>query len=516
MNHRPDLHILAEIKEQLDACPYGGQTALMEQYARSTGRSAKTLYRLMKDQFGAKRRRIKGEPKVDQFYVDVIAGKKAFALKRYERNYTTEDAIKDAENEGLVPQGLLVPGTVDRRIRESGYWDERRHTAVLEDIANEVHYWDFSRSEYIYPCQPEGDDWLLVLGKKSLMYKNRQGEKFGMWVGAVRDGKTGVRITKYNVAAGESVRICKDLLRYVWQRPADDHPLHGIPWGQRSDKGSAIAGKLILSLFEELDIKYYPNNPGNKKAMGKIERLWRTWWQRFELPLIMRNGEGYKLRLSELNELAFEHNLEEMNKKHPFFTGLTKRQVFEQDLIAYPPRTYSGDLEDLMNIPFRRIVDGYGNIMLEHERFNVPNRYRKGDAIWLSKSLTGGIECEGEKDGMQFTIRETWKPNSIGEFSRDTDTYQERMAKIEDRRIDGNRFRMPAHTKAPEIVPKSVAKKEDENRIFTADQAKLYITNQLHLDSYADVAQWFDPLLEQATDKESIDIVINVFKRKAN
>lgn len=511
----------AEVYRELQACPYGAKSSIVDRYAQRWGVSRATVYREIEKEFGKQRKREKQNYRVDDAYIDVIARLKALSLSygKKSRELTTEDAIEIAETKGLVPQGILKKSTVDTRLRQKGFRKVKPVQRYIEDFSNQAHYVDFSRSEYISIAGYDAGsgEYILKTAGKSLRYKNKQGRSFGLWLAGLRDGKSGVRLVRYYTVAGENAYMGLDFLQWCWHRDEDDHPLNYFPYFLRIDNGALAKNKDVQAMLEALEIEQVTSEPYNKQAMGKIERTWRTFWQRFELKLVMEVGIGQRLSLDDLNQLAFDYCVDESRKAHPIFRDRKKHVIYEQDLLAYPPRTYEGDIANLASRPMRRKVGRDLMFYIDNEPYRAPERYLD-KWVLVHRNMNGDLVGEGEEDGLRFDI-EPFVFNRFQEFRAFPDTYKDKMLKEATSPQPNFEGGLKMKPRAQEIAPTSPhvrggTEQPDTAHIFTPDQAKLYITDQLSLESYQEVADYFDALLEARTDKAAIDKIINILTER--
>lgn len=508
---------IEEIIQEHAAAPYGSKDAVVERWANLYGVAKQTIYRKMQ-QVNGKTRQRKAAPKISDKQIEVVAQLKALSgsYGRKKRYLATEDAIEIAESKGLIQPGTLNRSTVDMRLRKAGFHDAKPVQRYLEAFCNQAHYVDFSRSEYIAVrgYDSAAGEYLLKLSKLPLRYKNKQGESFGLWAAGLRDGRSGIRHVRYYTVTAENSYMGLDFLSWCWTRPADGHPLNSVPYFLRSDNGPLKENKDIGSMLEALEIELRPSTPENKQAMGKIERPWRTWWQRFELKLVMERGIGWTFYVNDLNELAFEHTLKELDREHPLIPGKTKREVYLQDIEGYyPPRVFEGDIRDFASRHKRCKVGRDLKFRFQNQWFAAPERYMD-KWVLVHYNRNGDVIAEGEHDGVRFELA-GWQPQEWDDYRAFPDTYQERMLKEAqwnfEMQGDGKTVKMK---REPErIDPKSVHVRPG-GQVFTYDKAREYIAAQLNLDNYNEVAHLFDELLETRLDKAAIDEVIQIMKKE--
>ncbi|APF20371.1 hypothetical protein Calab_1479 [Caldithrix abyssi DSM 13497] len=517
---------VSEIKKEIDRAPWGMKTAIVEQYAAVLGISKQKLYRQIEKRYGPSRVRKKVQNKIDDELIFKVAQLKAKSMTYKGRELRTEDAICLLEERGEIPRGLLKVSTVNRRLRQAGFRQKKAVARFVEDFSNQVHYIDFSRSEYISikGYDSLSGEYLLELNGKSLNLKNKE-KTLALWLAGLRDGKSGLRLVRYYVATGENVYMGLNFLQWAWFREEDAHPLRYAPYYLRIDNGAVGSKKEVTQLLEALGIEKRLPEAYNHNAMGKIERTWRTFWQRFELYILMEKGEGAILTLSELNELAFQYCVKEAEEKHPLYRNEKKRVIYERDLLAYPPRTFDGDILQLASWPLRRKVGNDLTFSVDNVLYEAPERYL-GKWVLLHRNLRGELVGQGEEDGQYFEIKE-FRPRAWDNFRRFKDTYREKALKSYEEKIkdarekkkEENRKLLKMKPTAKNIIPDSPhfederSKMKDE-RFLSVDAAKIYIARELNARSYAEVAHLFDELLAETLEKEKIDTIIKILKQK--
>jgi len=503
-----------EIKNERDAAPYGAKAEVVKRYAELHGVSEKSIYRSLSKNFGPARSR-RSKVIIEDKHIDAVAQLKAksMSLGQKARELTTEDAIEILEDSGTVPRGLLKVSTVNRRLNEKGFRDAKPTQRYLEEFCNQAHYLDFSRSEYIgiKTYDQERGEYILVTSEKSLRYKNK-GQSFGLWLAGLRDGKSGIRLVKYYTVTGENMFMGMDFLKWAWSRPDDGHPLNSIPHILRHDNGALAKRNEFQNFLKALSVESMPSQPYNKQAMGKIERTWRTLWQRFELKLIMTIGGGVEMTLDHLNDLVLEYCIEEGQKAHTLYKNISKQALYSRELIGYPPRKYDGDFDNLASKPRRRKVGTDLIFWLDNEPYKAPARY-VGKWVLIHKNINGDMVGEGEEDGQRFEI-DYFNPNTLGEYKAHKDTYREQMEKAFKENPDNTISFQPKPQQIKPESPHAQTPEAEDSDELTIDTAKQYIANQLHLNSYSEVAHYFDELLESRTDKEALDKVINILRRQ--
>jgi transposase len=485
---------------RLQSVKRGERSSLIKQIADEFGVSPHTVYRAL-ERVRPKRQR-KGEKKINQVTIDQIARIKA--KKEKNRELCTEDAIAIARDRGLINEDVSV-ATVNARLRELG-WNKKRVVQRMEAThANQVHYADFSRSEYvgIVGYDSAAKDWRLVFDGKSLRYKNKEGNQ-RLWLGSLVDKYSRCRVVRYYVSDGETAKMGLDLLEYAWNRPADEHPLNSLPQYLKLDNGPLQKLKETELALNAVNVELQPTTPGNKDAMGAVERQWRTFWQRFELNELKRRGNHFEIYLSQLNELAHEYAIAETQKRHPVYRNLTRAQIYKRSLVAYPPTRYEGNLLNYATRPLERRVNQDRSVWVDNIAHKAPARYA-GEKILVYRNLSGSMVGQAS-DGSLFVVADHNKRNVFGEYRSEPDTYRETIEKQ-----TGPTLEIKPKTK--NIKPDSIHELEvAEILTLTYKQAREEIALRLNV-KYTDVATFFDEYIDAGTTKSRLDKIISAFQR---
>ena len=152
-----------------------------------------------------------------------------------------------------------------------------------------------------------------------------------------------------------------------------------------------------------------PRAPYNARAGGKVERPWRTRWQRFELQFLA--DADRLMTLEELNILQAVYDAREARRAHPWEKGLDRVGVYLRD---------RGDVrllpEGYLRASFRpdyRTVAADGTIRYENTYYKAPDDL-VGERVHVYASADGQVACSG-LDGMVFLL-EPFAPHPAGEY----------------------------------------------------------------------------------------------------
>ncbi len=315
--------------------------------------------------------------------------------------------------------------------------------------ANKVHYTDGSGSEHLYPIERlEDGDWLIGLRTtREKEQKNRrvksagfgdpalQNKKgmAGIGVPALQSDETTRRMVYYYgildlhsrllyavmiVAAGEGSEDHAQALEMAW-RAKSDSPMIGLPDILFTDNGPIGASEMGAAMLESVGVKLETHLPYNAKAKGAIERVWRTAWQRFELPFLVNKSRTF--RLSELQTMLSAY-LQKYNDKRScgYYAENRSRAKMYRDGIAarelrlLPEHVHLGDL--LVRTRFRT-VDASCRIQWDkkfYEIIGTPSALIDKKALCRRTPL-GDVEVRNP-DTMIWLPTKDWSPVEFGDY----------------------------------------------------------------------------------------------------
>lgn len=538
----------------LDAAPNKGK--VMRDAEKQFGCSESTLYKRMR-QIRGKTKEAPGRPReIDRDLVRAVIRLKergkAMGPADADRELSTPDALKILERNGWAGATDHSPSRINAIARkELGYRDKRRVRRFEADHAAQLYQMDFSRLEYfqLFDYDDERDDYLLKVTSRSTAYKDPSGA-FRAWVIGLIDDKSRVALGRVFAATGESPELGLEFLRWVFSREPDEHPLRYAPDALQADAGAFDAAATERAL-DAANIDFQSGK--GKGSQGKVERNFRTLWQRWELPLALECGQGHVMTLRELNARLHEYCVRLAREPHPRYRRHTREEVYTSTLPGHA-RTLDADLVSLGFNVETRTVKRDGTVPIDNVHYMTPTttadgvRIEPGDKVRVMKSLDGQYRARlvEKAHDQTFMLEADAAPNRLGDYSgHEGPTMQERLRKQVDLRqpighilhenldrqdlLDAaseGRVQMPDLLPRPErIQPNSpfanghvpgdsddtadVPHERAEN--LSAHEARRYIGRRLRPTghTYADVADVFDDILGQATRPE-IDEVLNL------
>jgi len=472
-----------EFRGELRLLPHGKKGKRAQEIADQIGISRSQLYREIDITAGQKK--CKREPEISTEYINLIAAEKADAGKMgmSKRFLTTEDAIKLLEESGKIPKGLISVSTADRRMRELGFNKKRTYERHEDEYVNQVHHIDFSRSEYFDAgINYEGKDVIKVDGRKGKWdYKNKEkAERKRLWVMGYIDSFSRVYLVRYFTATGETKSMGTEALEFAWQRQDSDHPLIHLPEVLKFDQGSF--GKYLFhhKTFQRdtgirVELAASKNERyADQQSQGKVERPFRSLWQRFELVTakILKAKGIEEITLEELNALVYNHCIELLKKKHPLRTQ-TRGEVYRSGLRFREQSTLGVSVWDLLHNEETRKVGADKLISYKGAFYRAPDKFAY-QGIYVFETNDGRLKGQDLDRHEEFELFPFDADNTHAVKHRPED-YMQRMGEAGSE-LDGSKMKLVDHS-GNAIQPLSLPADETELEIdtpFTPKVSKPY------------------------------------------
>ncbi len=511
------------IKNELKGVRKGMRGQVVSGIARQFGVSEATIYRVVRKEFGASKNIVR-VPKIEDRLIDKIGKMKleGRALGMTEREISTEVCINILKNEMVVGAENLTVSTVNRRLREKGFRQRDIIVRVEPDYANQQHQLDFSRSKYFNIHKKDGDDLILKVSRV-LAYKE-DGKKLRLWLGGIVDSFSRIAVARAYAATGESTLLGLKLMRFAYNRSEDELNLMHLPEVLKMDNGP-LDNKQTDQMLEKLGIKKELVMPYEKRGIQKQESVWRLMWQRFELPLALKIGNGGTIHLSDYNDLLHEFMIENQATEHPVRSG-SKAHNYLSSITAHPVRRIERDISEYIFKTWKRKVN---NDLVVSVTFKGEQVKLKAPAFALDKWIGVYISYSGEFMGelsdeyhKPFALEVTEGFISLGNFEhREHQTYKEKLeGEIkEDLRLSSETDKKSKINYIPptqEIIePKSKfdeAEYSEDYKFNSVYEAKAYIGKMVKKGkNYTDYKDIFDEFLEdeEGLIKRNIDSVIS-------
>ncbi len=493
MATRIDPNITAQIIAEWQAAPRGHKSAVVAKWSAMIGVAEQTIYRALPTN-----RQRKGErllPGIEDVARTIAVIKNSPPDHR--GVISTADAMKMCLINKKIPAMYAdVPhGTIDRVIRDLGLNTKRRRVERFQaERPNQMHHVDASTSNclYIAKALPDGD-FLLRLHRGNKDYKNKPIPVDGLrpWIYGLTDDHSGVHCCRYVAAKGENSRHNMEFLCWAWfEMPGKC--FWGVPERIKGDFGPMMSSPEAKDFFERCQVDIDPSTPLNKDAHGKIERPWRTLWQKFELPYFsMSDWKHFEISMTELNQQLMNYSAEYNEQRHRFERKHSRRQMWERISLHGGVTILPNDaLETIAKSNVERTVGQDGVFWMDNVPYEV-----KGLHDAKVKVIVGiydkKIVVQDLADGKKYEV-DGFVPNALGEYKANPETGQQHMQK-EAVKMDGitiplysNEGRQALAATAPETVVDATRK---VIKIPTRVKETLELQNPLDLDTYHDINQ---------------------------
>lgn len=403
--------LIEQVRRELREAPFKHKGVIAVRWAALLKTTVQGVYRLA-ELNGRAREGVSVRPELQDWTLVVFTIKKRPPDEAGE--ISTDQAVKIAVAEGRIPKEALdVPvGTFDRIARENGFAKKERRVSRFQAARpNMAHHVDASSSKFFYVAKRlPGDDYLLKIHRPSKEYKNKPVpcDKLRPWVYGLTDDHSGRFVCRYTAAPGESMADSMLFLAHAWSQI-------GVPEKLLADQGHLKKGLASQDLIERLDVELPQMMPYAKEAHGKIERPWRTLWQRFEKPFYAGDWKHFEITVSELNRrleifLSEDYNL----LPHRFETGITRMDAWlkinkQGGVIAMP--------EDALATAAKRKkrkVDTAGLLSYEGKTFEVKGLH--AEWVYVYEGIfEDRLVVQDIKTGNRYEVKD-FKPLELDEY----------------------------------------------------------------------------------------------------
>jgi hypothetical protein len=450
------------------SAPFGARSSVVQKWAEYLCCSKKTLYR----QLDTGRNREKGQYQIPEIedYVRIV-----FQIKKKPPEalgeITTEQAIRIAIENGLIPEGMKNRSSTFDRIGRDMRLNKktRRIQRYQAQRPNELHHVDASSSRcfYVKEALPDGD-YVLSLHLPHKYYKNKPVpvERLRPWVYGLTDDNSGYHVAKYVVAHGETAVDNLSFLSWAWSKN-EDKELFGLPDSLKGDLGPMMRGSEAKDFFKRLNVRIDPSIPGQKEAHGKIERPWRTTWQRFEKPFFVTSDwKKSEILLSEVNQQFFNYLRELNERSHRFEKGVSRLEAWKGinlhgGAVAMPEKA-------LATIARRseRLVKTDGTFSIDGRIYEVKGLFDSWVYVYEGV-FDDKVMVEDKRTGEKYEC-EDFKPNPVGVYTGHHETPHQKTVKeaqnlevrntlYETSKDPGNVAQFPTRIKETRVVENPLA-----------------------------------------------------------
>jgi transposase InsO family protein len=515
------------IKRDLDSAGHGMKRAVVERHAERLGCHPTTIYRELAKKFEPMKT-VQRQKQIPQALIERIAAIKSRSrqLGLGSRELATDRCIQILQDMNIEGADDLTVSTVNRRLREMGFRKEQPYRRIEAEFANQEHQLDWSRSKYfqLRSYDDGRSDYLLEIAGRELHYKQGN-DRLRTWLVQVKDSYSRLRLCRMYAASGESALIALDFLQWCWTRDEDDHPMRYLPHVLKLDNGATARRKEFRAAADALGIEIQTSRPYNSQSQGKIESAWRSTWQRFELDLATRLGDGGTIWLAEYNSLLHEHLAgEDADLAHPILRG-TRAHAYRTSIRAYPPRSTDADVVEIACRAEERTVGLDCTVNMGGQKWEAPEAVA-GERIIVHRNARGELVAEALERQMKPFRLTPFYPNQIGDFRGPQDTAGTRHDKAAAEEIarplgtpqeSTVRYLPPKPETVEPDSPFTRAAEAEQPEPITAHDARLLVNRRLKAASlfYDDFAHVFDPMvIDNATAQEVDAVCTEILRRK--
>lgn len=280
-----------ELAGELAAAAHGDRTAVIRRYESITGLSATALWRRAKAA-GYTTPRAKrsdaGECTLSDDQIAWVAGLIHTSRREIKGAIMpVEDALRIAEDNGIIEKGCISPARMAAILRERGASAAHLsaptpHTQLRSLHPNHVHVFDVSVCIQYY-LRAGG---MMIMDERNF-YKNKpdnyKAVKNRLMRYVLADHFSGAAALKYYYAAGETQAILFDFLMSAWGKKIDErNPFRGVPFMVMMDAGAANTSRAMLALMERMGIEIPKSMPHNPRRQGIVENLNNIVERKFE------------------------------------------------------------------------------------------------------------------------------------------------------------------------------------------------------------------------------------------
>lgn len=485
-----DQNVLAQVQTEWSDAPRGHKTAVIEKWSCIIGVSYQTLYGYMPTN-----RTRTGERQIDGIEV---AARAVAVIKNSPPDHrgviSTADAVKIALINDKIGAKFAYthPGTFDRVIRELGLNAKQRRVERFQaEYPNQMHHVDASSSDCFFIAKAlPGGDFLLKLHKGVKGYKNKPIPVDGLrpWIYGMTDDHSGCHCCRYVAAKGEQSRHNMEFLAWAWWQQ-EAKCFWGVPEKIKGDHGPMMESPEAKDFFERCGVVIDPSTPLNKEAHGKIERPWRTLWQKFELPFFsVSDWKRFEITLSELNTQLMTYSQHYNDMRHRFERKYTRRQMWERISLHGGVTILPDDaLETIAKSNIKRTVGQDGVFWVDNVPYEVKGLHSAEVKVIIGV-FDKKVVVQNLADGQKYEV-ESFRPNNLGEFKGNKETGQQEARK-EAAKLEGittTLYSAAGQQALQNLAPAAPAEPRKVVRIPTRVKEVKQIANPLDVDHYPDI-----------------------------
>jgi transposase InsO family protein len=411
--------IMQQIRAEIQTAPHGHKTALIKRRAEMYGVSEATIWRGLELK-ARTRKGVAKRPELRIWAMVVAMIKKRPPSEAGE--ISTDQAMKIAVRSANAPSELLAvhPATIDRVMRQLGTNKKSiRAVRFQAKEPNQAHQFDASTSAFLHIARtmPDGNHVLKVHRPAAGGYKNKPipADRLRPIYYAVCDDHSGVRLARLIPGMGENARDSTLALDGFWR-------VLGMPKKILADGGALKKCLGTNEYVHACGIELPPSTPYHSRTRGKIERTFRTMWQRFEKQVYAPDDwEKLEFSLSEANAMLDKFLAEENQRRHRFERKITRmdawRRVMLKGGITVPPEDAILRAHELV----KRKVGIDGLVWIENIPYEVAGNLCNAWVYVYRAMFHDRMVVEDISTGERYEVK-NFKPLDENEFKAFKDT----------------------------------------------------------------------------------------------
>ncbi len=521
-------YLYAALKQELATLPSRtrrgehGESAREQVFRKfeAMGLRRQTFYKLLRSECGARRSDC-GRPRKSAQFVRVVT--EIFELQCQLSDFdkgcfmASEVALAHAERRGLIAAGELSVRNYNLWVQRLGLREARGIVRIQASHSNQVHQVDVTGSAYLAVVRDLGGGEYLLRRRspRERLAKQPTEERLRLWSVAVKDDFSGVFVSQYAVAAGESALLVQDFLLRAWRGLDAAVPLRGLPELLYCDNGPFARAETTISFLSQttgvgVDLKTHM--PYRARATGKVEAVHRFQKSRFEMQFL---GSRAEWLLSDMNGLLLQWAAETGKLRHRQLP-MTRAEAYLTHL-AGPVRLPHDEARRNAYRVVTRKSGTDGVISLNGVLYQVGNELRNRELL-VQVNVAGEVRVTDPLTNATVTP-EVWSgPRGYGEFESRVETEMDRTAKRRDRGEWGDLPHELAGKAAATVVPFMAAVESDARQTpFTqgkefadALEAKKWLATELGIGllvfkrDYPGLWAEFEELLGKTLNREEV------------
>jgi len=319
-----------------------------------------------------------------------------------ERIVPTEIALEEARRRGLATTPMSR-STVDRYKRRRKLSQRQRiWRPKRAERPNDMHQIDASGSKMLRVAEARADgNHLIGVRPRTGYTRKRSEEPLGVWLVGVVDDMSGATHLEYCVGPGESADMVLDAVRAPWG--GDPRcAIRGLPLELNCDFGPFRSSGRMQNLLDGLGVRLTDRMPDSPNVSGKMERRWRTVWERFETTF--RWTPERVLALSDLNRELGVHTAQDNARACTWAAG-RRIDVYQAGLAQIDVRLMPEDLGQALYSEGVRKVTASASVQWRNVVYGVDDEL-VGEWVEVMQSAGGEVIVRRPETGEVFDATE--------------------------------------------------------------------------------------------------------------